>query len=250
METHYYLELIYKSLSERITLEEKKELNLWRQQDMNNEREYNELKQVWDSAIEIPSSTSRPIDKIILEIRSQERDRHQLRLNTIRIKMMWIVLSSALFFILCATAFLTFIFTPYQNVKGSISLLTDEKTIMWLPDSSSVTLRKGAMFQFEYSQKCRTIFLNGEGYFSVDQKDDRPFIVYAGNSVIEARASKFFVQQVDDMPFRVVLIDDGNLEVEHDGKEVILQEHHDMAIVRSGLKKERLLEEGYQWLYD
>lgn len=251
MESTYYIELIYKSLMGDISPEEKDQLNVWRKKDAKHEKEYLELKQVWNNALELPNYSNQQIQKIALDIRRQERERHKLKIKSITEKLKWSWFTSLFLALLCCSLIILYLAKPFPNTMGGLSDFSLDKAILWMPDSSYVTLRKGSTFQFEYSEKKRKVFLKGEGFFVVDQDDQRPFIIYSGNSIIEAQASRFFIRHIDDMPFRVVLVDSGNLEVAHNGEEVLLNEHYDMAIIRSGLKKERLLKgNSHRWYYD
>ncbi|HSI74500.1 MAG TPA: FecR family protein, partial [Lunatimonas sp.] len=67
------------------------------------------------------------------------------------------------------------VFTEHTTRQGVKSTFT-------LPDSSTVMLNAGSRlyYQENFSGELREVFLEGEGYFEVQKKLDRPFIVHTG----------------------------------------------------------------------
>ncbi len=64
-----------------------------------------------------------------------------------------------------------------------------------LVDGSSIELNTGTHIETHYSQKKRSvILLSGEALFDVAKDKDRPFVVAAGGSLIEAVGTRFNIQ--------------------------------------------------------
>jgi ferric-dicitrate binding protein FerR (iron transport regulator) len=65
-----------------------------------------------------------------------------------------------------------------------------------LSDGSTIILDAGSMLKYpeEFNNDIREVFLNGEGFFEVFFNPEKPFIVHAGDAVIEVLGTKFNVR--------------------------------------------------------
>lgn len=83
---------------------------------------------------------------------------------------------------------------------------TQEK--LTLSDGTIVSLDAGSSFSYpaEFAAKTREVILDGEGYFEVASDESKPFIVQAGDAVIQVLGTKFSVRNWQlDRSVRVVV---------------------------------------------
>lgn len=83
-----------------------------------------------------------------------------------------------------------------------------------LSDGTKVWLNAGSRFSYPsvFSGKCRTVRLEGEGYFEVARDSASPFIVQSSVLDIRVLGTKFNVKAYRDEPSRIVL-EEGAVEV-------------------------------------
>jgi transmembrane sensor len=98
---------------------------------------------------------------------------------------------------------LTFTGIPLEY-KGQVSLSetslqetvnnTKTEQIVFLKDGSTVKLKSGSKVSYsDFTENQRAVFLDGEGFFEVTKDVTRPFMVYAGNIVVEVVGTSFSV---------------------------------------------------------
>ncbi|WP_158857308.1 FecR family protein [Lunatibacter salilacus] len=93
------------------------------------------------------------------------------------------------------------VFTEHTTRQGVKSTFT-------LPDSSTVMLNAGSRlyYQENFSGELREVFLEGEGYFEVQKKLDRPFIVHTGPTSTTALGTSFTIRAYDESETDVYLL--------------------------------------------
>lgn len=84
-----------------------------------------------------------------------------------------------------------------------------------LPDGTKVQLNSGSLLIYpeNFSESRRSVFLSGEGYFEVVQKEHTPFVVHTNNHNIKVLGTKFNVQSYPDGSNFVVTLEKGKIEV-------------------------------------
>lgn len=118
-----------------------------------------------------------------------------------------------------------------------ISLTTlEDKTNFTLPDSSTITLRKGAMLtyvgdDFLSSRKRREVTLTGEAYFDVQSDKEHPFTVRTHDAEVTVLGTAFFVKSATNEPTHV-LVTEGKVQVAilATGKSYLLEADREITI--------------------
>ena len=84
-----------------------------------------------------------------------------------------------------------------------------------LPDGTKVQLNSGSLLIYpeKFSKRKRTVFLTGEGYFDVVQKEHTPFVVHTNNHNIKVLGTKFNIQSYPDDSTFAVTLEKGKIEV-------------------------------------
>lgn len=75
-----------------------------------------------------------------------------------------------------------------------------------LPDGSTVHLRQGSRLKYRnsYGEEHRTVILEGEGFFEVQENAARPFFITAGAAEISVLGTSFLVDEQRDIVWVVV----------------------------------------------
>lgn len=101
-------------------------------------------------------------------------------------------------------------FVPYGERKHIV-----------LSDGSEVWVNAGSLLVYsrEFSGDTRTLFLNGEAYFSVAKNPEKPFIVKTESMDVEAIGTSFNVQSYPDAGNCVTTLETGKVKIHTKNKE-------------------------------
>lgn len=101
--------------------------------------------------------------------------------------------------------------TSWKQVKNTTGI----PLVVLLPDSSSVLLSSGSQLRFnkQTNQAQREVFLEGEGFFEVTKKPDRPFIVYTPTLTTKVLGTSFQVRSFDNEASAYVRVKTGKVSV-------------------------------------
>lgn len=91
--------------------------------------------------------------------------------------------------VLAAIGIWKWFYTP-----DAYTVIAQERMHVYLPDSSEVWLDKGAVLTYDdtqYGLDDRTVTLEGEAFFDVVRRPDKPFIVQTGNALTKVLGTSF-----------------------------------------------------------
>ncbi|REA59503.1 hypothetical protein DSL64_17795 [Dyadobacter luteus] len=83
-----------------------------------------------------------------------------------------------------------------------------------LPDSSRILLQAGSEVQYEDHENERTVALEGEAYFDVQHKPEKPFVIRAGDITVRVVGTAFNVKAYRDQNKVTVAVTRGKVKVE------------------------------------
>jgi len=145
-----------------------------------------------------------------------------------RIKKVWYFAAAAAFF---TTVFFALLFSVYQRSAHQRNYITytvpfkTTKTII-LEDGSKVVLNAGTTLKYprSFSGKTREVSLNGEAYFQVVHRTDKPFIVHSGKLHIQVLGTSFNVNAYSKAAILKVSVVSGKVAVKEasTGKQFML----------------------------
>jgi transmembrane sensor len=98
---------------------------------------------------------------------------------------------------------------------ASIQTKAGSKTLINLPDSSTVVLNSACQFGYnkEFGENKREMRLSGEAYFDIHRNPDMPLIVHAGNVIIKVLGTAFNVKAYPEDSFVEATLVKGVIEV-------------------------------------
>jgi transmembrane sensor len=203
-------ELITKYLAGETSVHEQKELSAWINSSPENQRHYNDLKKTFD--LTESHFTVRSPEHLNINL-DREWDRFT---ETTGIRTTTRHLSPAQLFLRIAATILLIMATGgilyYFTSPGTTAYQTagNKKTIT-LPDGSKVTLNRYTFLSHsnDFSDKDRTVNLDGEAFFDVPPDANRPFIILAEKTKIQVLGTSFNVNAYDSLQSVEVIVQTG-----------------------------------------
>jgi len=188
--------LLIKLFSEKISLEEKALLMAWVNENAQNRKYCQELRNIWQ--VSHPSFLPEDIDVVGAEKRVMERMKEKKLINS-SVIIWWQRVAAILFFpVFLLMGYLLFkapyhlppvayqeIFSPY-GMHSKIDL----------PDGSTVWLNSGSKLKYPvaFAHNERNVYLSGEAFFKVQSDKSHPFIVETERVIVNATGTQFNVE--------------------------------------------------------
>lgn len=122
---------------------------------------------------------------------------------------------------------------PYDRIVTK----TGSRTLINLPDSSTVILNSACQFAYnkDFGVKGREMQLSGEAYFDIHSNPDMPLIVHAGNVIIRVLGTSFNVRAYPEDSFVEATLIKGVIEVslKTDPERKILLRPNEKIVIRN-----------------
>lgn len=204
-------------LSGKATAEERRKLDDWVKQSPDNDRYYQEMRNIWQ--VMHPAFTPSEIHvfeaekKVLANIATTRRN--IARTLIIYWQRMAAVLVIPLL-IICTYLFLekdngVYDAIEYQEVKSPHGTFSEVR----LPDGTNVWLNGGSTLKYPltFRKGERDVFLSGEGYFEVHSDKENPFIVKTGQITLRATGTAFNVEAYGSDSITAVTMVNGKIDV-------------------------------------
>jgi len=113
-----------------------------------------------------------------------------------------------------------FYYTSAKTDLVEVTVAYGDEKYMLLPDSSEIWLNAGTTIRYpkEFKGNQRTVYLEGEGYFSVKQNKEKPFIVETKQLSVIVLGTKFNVKAYRDDEKVTAALTSGKVEIIADNK--------------------------------
>jgi len=194
--SEYYFELITRYFADEASEKEKFLLSAWISQSADNRSCFIESGKIFEliskskieSEINVEHEWNNLESRITTSFEKESR-KWTLQKNSYKSKFRFIKIAASVTLFLVASYALYF----YLNKPNNILYVTQNKSIeCLLPDKSQVTLNTGSIeFQEEFNN--RKVNLNGEAFFDVVHNEQKPFIIDAGDIIVEDIGTSFYV---------------------------------------------------------
>ena len=204
-------------LSGKATAEERRKLDDWVKQSPDNDRYYQEMRNIWQ--VMHPAFTPSEIHvfeaekKVLANIATTRRN--IARTLIIYWQRMAAVLVIPLL-IICTYLFLekdngVYDEIEYQEVKSPHGTFSEVR----LPDGTNVWLNGGSTLKYPltFRKGERDVFLSGEGYFEVHSDKENPFIVKTDQITLRATGTAFNVEAYGSDSITAVTMVNGKIDV-------------------------------------
>ncbi len=192
--------------SDDVTEKDRHDFQLWLEEDEHHQKVFDELRSIEIDLDAIGGFTELDSDVLTTELliaHEEARDLQQqdkpLRSSLPASAMAGIAATISLV-VIGLGIWITVLNTALSPEAVTYSTLVGEQEEMMLSDGSIVSLNTSSALSVAFTEEQRNIYLtNGEAYFQVAKDPDRPFVVYAGNDVVEAVGTSFTVYHRDDV---------------------------------------------------
>ena len=241
-----YLDLITKKLSSEISTEEDQKLQIWLDDDPNNQAIFDSYLATWSDMDKVQGKTSKDIDIEWARLqRAIDSDEASDQVKE-RILIPKLYRYAATLLVLAISAFTVYYFI---NVKGTEQLVALSKIQeVELSEGSIVTVNTNSKLSYpkKFQKDKREVALSGEAYFEVAKDTERPFIINAGKINVEVLGTSFNVKAYEDQGQIEVTVSSGKVAVYPDEKpyeKVILVKGQKAIFYKSSTRIEKTLNE-------
>lgn len=217
IEKDYIQPLITAFLSGNATDGERRELEEWVKQSPDNNRYFQEMRNVWQAMN--PAFNPSEINvfeaekNILANIAATER-------NVVRVVLLYWQRIAAIIVIpllvLCTYFYLNknssqYNAIEYQEVKSPHGTFSE----VCLPDGTHVWLNGGSSLRYPlvFRKGEREVFLHGEGYFEVEADKENPFVVETGRITLRATGTAFNIEAYNNDSITAVTMVKGKVDV-------------------------------------
>ncbi len=190
-------ELIVKSLTNDISLEEKAGLDTWIQQSPDNANYIEQMQKVWSRSKALEAFRS--VD--VMNDFEQFKSKVGIKPKVVRMSMRRSFLRIAA--IMIPAIMLVTAYSLYETVPGfgKWEAFSTENSIneVILADASEVSLNKNSKLVYKkgLTGDTRQLRLEGEGYFKVAKNPNKPFIVQVGNAEVKVLGTEFNLEELN-----------------------------------------------------
>lgn len=203
-------DLIGKYLTGEATAQERAELDQWIAASESNQRYFAQVRLIFDKATDTPPTHSFDVDAAWSKMASKMKGQGG---RSVSFHGYWSVLRVAA--VLLVSVGLGY--SIYNSLKQpTVTLaLSADKTIVKdsLPDGSFAVLNKASSIEYTFnpSSNKRIVTLKGEAFFEVKHDEEKPFIIEAGDVIIEDVGTTFNVTATPDSPTVEVFVETGEV---------------------------------------
>lgn len=245
---HAIDELLVSYLLGEATEEQQQSALKWISASPENERYFQEFQQIWVKSRELAATSSVDVNAAWERMREKLEkggmeegknggmdDRKKGRREDGKVVSLagWWRRAAAILAIVLTGAVSWTIYRQWTNA-GWMELASQETTLQQLlPDSSKVTLNKGATIEYpkQFARNKRRIKLKGEAFFDVKRNPEQPFEVEVNQLTVTVLGTSFNIRETDSTT--VVIVETGTVQVSdgnhsivlHAGEQIIAGKH-------------------------
>ena len=213
----------------------------WLNQSANNEKLYNDLKEIWLTTGTDSNADNYNIKKAIAQFQSKIKIREN--------KFSRIIFSDVLKYaaiVVLLIALPIFYFVGRNSIRNNDTFTTitcafGDKSAVTLPDGSRVWLNSGSKLTFKnnFYDDYRFVKLEGEAYFSVKHNEKIPFKVEASDISIQVFGTEFNVKAYPDENTISTTLVKGSVEIESSTQKTLLKPYQKIIYNRNTKKMTR-----------
>ncbi|MCF1713509.1 FecR domain-containing protein [Flavihumibacter sp. RY-1] len=229
---HAIDELLVSYLLGEATEEQQRSALKWISASAENERYFQEFQQIWEKSRELAANSSvdvnaaweRMREKLEKGKNGRKEERKMGRREDGKVVSLagWWRRAAAILAIVLTGAVSWTIYRQWTNA-GWMELASQEATLLQLlPDSSKITLNKGATIEYpkQFARNKRRIKLKGEAFFDVKRKPEQPFEVMVNKLTVTVLGTSFNIRETDSAT--IVIVESGTVQVSDGNQSIVL----------------------------
>jgi transmembrane sensor len=205
--------LIFNYLQGNASKEEIETLDSWLSESIENLTYYKQLRNIWESSVDLPVSTEKALSKVIKQIIPENK--------AITFWHFWQKIAAVLLFPLLLSLAWFSIARNAENrrMESTFNIATaafGSYSSLELPDGSKVWLNSGSRLKYplRFSDHNRQVYLNGEAYFEVHSDATSPFFVNTPYFAVKATGTCFNVTSYKNILTPSVTLVEGKVSVQ------------------------------------
>ncbi len=205
-------DLIARYLAGEASEDEHRSLEQWLSSSEAHKKNFEEYRKMWDmlgkhkpdKKINIDEEWHKLNNKITVSPKEKPRV----------VKMFKPLLRAAAIFLVLAGLSAGVFYLIRQQQFATYATATDIKQVS-LADGSLVTLNSNTIIKVhpDYTEKSRTVQLEGDAFFDVKPDKTKPFIVKTGNIIVQVTGTSFYIHTSQDKDKTEVIVKSGTVSV-------------------------------------
>lgn len=210
-------EILIRYIGKRCSEEEEKQVREWLS-DRENRQHLFELEQIWGLKTEMRFSEKKHLDQAYQRLGGQlgfEKQETKQVMRSLRLTARdWLKYAAILVVVTLFAANLFYITKEEPIAYNTIVVPKGQRVSLSLSDGTTVWLNAESRFSYpaKFSEKFRTVKLEGEGYFEVAHNSESPFTVMLPMLNVRVLGTKFNAKAYLDEPSWITL-KEGSVEV-------------------------------------
>ncbi len=229
-------EELVKYISGDLSAERKEVVEAWIKENPEHEKEYTDMKKIWEWSGASDSSPEVDVDRAWSDF-VKLRDNRPQQIVTLEDRKRslswkkWMVAAAVAVLLMSSWAILSW------TLSTSLSLSSNDVLQQAaLPDGSTVYLNKQTVLDYKknWLAKERTVVLSkGEAFFDVKRDTMQPFVIQSGNSKITVLGTSFHVRRAKGET--EVIVSSGSVRVDH-GNSYVRLKPNDRVVIRDTVR--------------
>jgi transmembrane sensor len=173
---------------------EHKEFDKWLALNSSNQSEFDKFRLFWEQLGDAYKTSEVDIEKGWKKVRQQTIAQNKSRV--INIRYVFAVAAAVVLMVSIAT----FLFVRENKIgmgTNAYTIITsDNINEFTLADGSIISLNKQSQLKISgrFNRKFRTVELQGEAFFDVARNEEKPFVIYTGNTAVEVLGTSFNIR--------------------------------------------------------
>lgn len=227
-----YPEEVKRYVSGEYSQEDEKFIREWIEEDPAREKELKELKILWVISGKVLKlgNRKRAWNNIKDQIEKEKKARHS-KLNSLpnnsnkyarsslnlflRVAAILLIMAGVYGFYLYSMSSNSPIQKNEEVAYNTVVSKDDERVVVHIRDGTKIILNSSSQIKYRdtYGISSRDIYLQGEAFFEVNHDHSTPFLVHAGNAIIEDIGTKFNVNTNKEQEGTEVVVSEGKVKV-------------------------------------
>ena len=203
-------ELIARSITEELSLQEKEHLDTWLTEDNANQKSYQTFQSL--SFILKAYEPGKYKGQIFHEIEGRIKTKQRIRRSLITITS---IAAAAILFV--STAIVSFHFGKSKSNAQMVEIFTPKgvRSKVSLPDGSSIFLNANSrvIYPASFSGETREIEFEGEGFFTIAKDKTHPFIVKTETVKVRVVGTRFDLKSYKNDDLVETTLEEGSVKI-------------------------------------
>ncbi|RIJ50607.1 DUF4974 domain-containing protein [Maribellus luteus] len=212
--------IIIRLFSGEATPGEKRQVGEWLNQNNENRKLYTDLQEIWLSGGSYSEYNQQDaMEQFFGRIRKKKARIYRINELIKYAAIVMLLISLPVFYYLGKESLHS------EDTYTTITCALGDKSTVVLPDSSLVYLNSGSklVFNTNFRGESRSVWLEGEGYFSVTKNTGIPFIVKASDVTIEVLGTEFNLKAYPGEKEIVATLVEGSVNMAGKSQQIIMK---------------------------